>query len=105
MRGSSVALTVSVPLEAAATLALPGVAGVVLDAVLAGRAAGWAVGGLAAVLAVGAAASALAAVAGRPARRRTPWGCAGRWCGGCWGCARSRRRWSGRAGSGRGRAT
>ncbi|MFB7943437.1 ATP-binding cassette domain-containing protein [Kitasatospora phosalacinea] len=64
MRGSSVALTVSVPLEAAATLALPGVAGVVLDAVLAGRPAGWAVGGLAALLAVGAAASALAAVAG-----------------------------------------
>ncbi|MFC8718794.1 ATP-binding cassette domain-containing protein [Kitasatospora sp. NPDC057198] len=64
MRGSSVALTVSVPLEAAATLALPGVAGVVLDAVLAGRPAGWAVGGLAALLAVGAAASAVAAAAG-----------------------------------------
>ncbi|RKE18871.1 ABC transporter ATP-binding protein [Streptomyces sp. TLI_171] len=64
MRGSSVALTVSVPLEAAATLALPGVAGAVLDAVLTGRPAGWAVGGLAALLAVGAAASALAAAAG-----------------------------------------
>ncbi|MEV4560919.1 ABC transporter ATP-binding protein [Kitasatospora sp. NPDC049285] len=52
------------PLEAAATLALPGVAGAALDAVLAGRSDGWAIGALAAVLAAGAAASAVAAAAG-----------------------------------------